>query len=269
MRRLLDSRRALCFSMREPVGVPLAKLGLLLAFGLAAIVASVAFQARPRAEQAHDPKAKIKKQEYERARANVPAKSSQEKSGRGPKNPVGTPQPNPKVVPNLGVRNPVVIPPPNVTIDPISGATNPQPQPTTVDSGLEADPNHRVPFSCAEKLKACQADNSQLKAENASLNSELRTLQGQIQQLQTQVQNLSKVPTCNGQFWNHPVYGTIDCSPYACRRDQQGCYSSCTTVSDCAHGDFPYAYVCDQAGHCVPPPPDDGSVTILCTGSGC
>src|SRR5262249_38980766 len=68
MRRLLESRRAPCFPMREPVGVLLAKLGLLLAFGLAAIVASVAFQDRPRAEPSQGPKSNIKKQEHERAK---------------------------------------------------------------------------------------------------------------------------------------------------------------------------------------------------------
>src|SRR5262249_32939299 len=151
-----------------------------------------------RAEQ--NPKVKTRKKEHERVKSNVPAKSSQEKSGRGPK-------------------NPVVTPPPSVTIDPNSGAVNPPPRQPT----LTADPNHPALVTCTQKLNACLD-------ENASLNSQLQTLQGQIQQLQTQVQNLSKAPTCNGRFWNHPVYGTIDCSPYACRRDRQGCYSNCITV---------------------------------------
>jgi hypothetical protein len=158
---------------------------------------------------------------------------------------------NPKVAPNLGVNDPVVIPRPNATVDPKSGATIPQPQQTTVDPNLKADPNHRVPFSCIERLKACQADNGQLKAENASLNSQLQKLQAQNQQYQDTITALKQVATCkDGHTWVKPNWPDFDCWPYACGPHPSSCYSSCQWQGACA-GSGSEGVTCHADGRCV------------------
>jgi hypothetical protein len=112
--------------------------------------------------------------------------------------------------------------------------------------------------NCANKLLSCEASLGKVQMENTGLNSQVKQLQSQNQQLQSQtqllqslIQKLEQVPRCvypDRQYWWHPIYNSIDCSPYKCKVDNSGCGTSCTNVNDCTAPN-----VCDQGGFCISP----------------